>query len=277
MDAPRLDAEVLLAHVLQQDRLNLYLHYDEPVREADRVAYRHLVRQRRTAVPVAYLTGCREFYSLPLHVSPSVLIPRPETEHLVEWSLRFLGARAPDREGRPPRILDVGTGSGNVALALAQHLPEARIVAVDICPRALAVARKNLDGRPDLSGRIALVRGDLLTGFRPGGPGFQLIVSNPPYVSAQDWDRLPPDVREHEPRLALVAGPEGTERLEQILQAALPLLSADGILLLEIGETQAERLRCAAGQQEGIRDVRVFPDYAGKPRVFAAGRGALPA
>jgi len=277
LPSPRLDAEVLLAHVLQQDRLDLYLQYEEPVGETDRTTYRHLVQQRSKAVPVAYLTGHREFYSLSLAVSPSVLIPRPETEHLIDIALRFFRARSADAGKGGIRILDVGTGSGNIPLALAAHLPDARITSVDISARALAVARTNLKAHADLSARICLVRGDLLTAFRKGISGFQAILSNPPYVSAADWENLPPDVREHEPRLALLAGPTGMERLEQLLHAAPPLLAEDGMLLLEVGEDQATSLQRRAEQQEGIREARIFPDYAGKPRVLAASRRTLAA
>ncbi len=276
LQTPRLDAEVLLAHVLQQERLDLYLNYEQPVGEEARKSFRDLVRRRRDAEPVAYLTGSREFFSLPVAVTPSVLIPRPETEHLIEVALRFLQPPSDPFPHSPLHILEIGTGSGNIPLALARHLPGARIVSVDICQDALGVAQENIRSRSDISHRISLVRGDLLTWLREGASGFQLIVSNPPYISAEAWDRLPRDVGGYEPRLALHAGPKGTEILERILDTAIPFLSKEGILLLEIGEDQAERLRKKAEHQEGVQEVRVLPDYAGKPRVLAAGRSPLP-
>jgi len=274
---PRLDAEVLLAHVLRRDRLALYLDYDAPVPEDARRAYRALIRRRRESEPVAYLTGTREFFSLPFVVNRSVLIPRPETEHLVELALRFLRRPYTPESPTPQRILEIGTGCGNIALTLAHHLPEAWVVSVDICPEALAVARRNIHGAPGVKERVSLVRGDLTSWLRQGCSGFHLIVSNPPYVSSHAWERLSPDVRDHEPRAALCGGPRGTEIQERILETALPFLRPNGLLLLEMGADQEAALRDRAEALEGYGTVQVFPDFAGKPRVLAACRALLPA
>jgi len=276
LDTPRLDAEVLLAHALGLDRLRLYLNYEAPVPEDVRGAFRALIQRRRECEPVAYLTGTREFFSLRFTVNPSVLIPRPETEHLVELALRYLRAwqNAP---GRPrPRVLEIGTGCGNIAGALARHFPEARVVATDICRDALAVARENLGALTDASPRVSLVQGDLLAWLRQGHARFRLIVSNPPYVSSPAWESLPRDVRDHEPRTALFGGTQGTEIQERMLETAAPFLEPDGILLLEMGADQADVLRECAQAQGEYRSIRVFPDFAGRPRVLAAGRSDLP-
>ena len=266
----RLDAEVLLAHVLEQDRLALYLHYEDTVPGPALQAYRQLIRRRISHEPIAYITGTREFYSISFAVEPSVLIPRPETEHLVEYVLDRVkeSARAAGEEAL--RLLEIGTGSGNLCISLASHLPQAQIVSLDVSLSAIAVAAKNLRGHPDCSERIRLVQGDLLEGLHPERARFHLIVSNPPYVAAESWDDLAPEVREYEPRTALDGGHRGTEILHRILHDAARFLLPEGALVLEIGEDQAEAMAHAAEETGHYRRSRVLEDYAGKPRVFIA-------
>ena len=277
IDTARLDAEVLLAHALKKRRLDLYNEYLLRVGETERAAFRELVRRRRQAEPVAYITGVREFYSIPLEVDPSVLIPRPETEHLVEYALRFANTAGLAAIGPgAPRVLDVGTGSGNISLALARHMPEARIVSLDVSASALAVAARNRTAQPeDVAGRVSLVQGSLLDCLHPERARFHLIVSNPPYVADAAWQDLPPDVREYEPRRALVAGPRGTEVQELLLRDVWRYLAEHGTLVMEMGYDQSQSLRDAAEAQGSYRDIEVLRDYAGQPRVLVAKRGKL--
>ncbi|MGW8323329.1 MAG: N5-glutamine methyltransferase family protein [Thermodesulfobacteriota bacterium] len=168
------------------------------------------------------------------------------------------------------RLLEIGTGSGNLCIALATYLPQAQIVSLDVSFSAIAVAMKNLRGHPDCSDRIRLVQGDLLEGLHPERARFHLIVSNPPYVPSESWDDLAPEIREYEPRTALDGGPRGTEILHRILRDAARFLLPHGALVLEIGEDQAEAMARVAEETGHYRRSRVLEDYAGKPRVFVA-------
>lgn len=268
LDSPRLDAEVLLAHVLGEERLGLYLQYESTVPTASLQAYRGLIRRRAAREPVAYITGRREFYSISLSVGPSVLIPRPETEHLVEALLGQVQTRTGWAGGETLKILEIGTGSGNLCIALASQLPQARIVSLDISFPALSVAVSNVRAHSECSGRIRLLQGDLFEGLQPEGARFHLIVSNPPYVPAESWNDLPAEVRDFEPRVALDGGRQGTEVLKRILRDAWRHLLPDGALVLEIGEDQAGSLLGLAEETGKYRGSRVLEDYAGKPRVL---------
>ena len=248
----RLDAELLLAHVLDMKRMDLYLAFDQPVAEADRARYRELVRRRaKERWPVAYLTGVREFWSMPFRVTPDVLIPRPETETLVQVVVDL----------KPRRIAELGVGSGCVSAALARELPDAEIVAIDCSPAALDVARQNLASL-GFGDRVELVLASGLAGL--AGP-FDLVVSNPPYVQAGELDGLALELR-HEPRLALDGGPDGLHAMRRLCAEAPALLERSGHLALEIGFGQGdavqELLRAA-----GAASVQIFPDLAGIPRV----------
>jgi len=250
--SPRLDAELLLAHVLDVKRMDLYLAFDQPVAAGDRARYRELVRRRaKERWPVAYLTGVREFWSMPFRVTPDVLIPRPETETLVRVAVDL----------KPRRIAEFGVGSGCVSAALARELPDAEIVAVDCSAAALEVARQNLASL-GFGERVRLVEASGLSGL--DGP-FDLVVSNPPYVRAGEIDGLAPELR-HEPRVALDGGPDGLHAVRCLCAEAPALLERPGYLALEIGFGQAdavdELLRAA-----GAAAVETFPDLAGIPRV----------
>jgi len=261
-ESPRLDAEVLLAFVRGCPRIALYTAFGETVPDAERGRFRDLVKRRGAGEPVAYLVGSREFFSLPLTVSPAVLVPRPETEGLVVRTLDLC------RSADTPRIIDVGTGSGAIAIAVAKHLPRAEITATDISAAALEVARGNAE-RHGVADRIRFVHGDLCGNAE--GP-WTVMVSNPPYVREDEFAGLPRDVREHEPRGALVAGPDGTEVVARLATNAAATLAPGGWLLVEIGPAVADaslRLLAAAGLTAGP----VLKDLAGLPRIVQACRG----
>ena len=261
-DSPRLDAEVLLAHVRGCPRIALYTAFDDVVDEAGRTRFRGLVKRRGEGEPVAYLVGSREFFSLALAVSPAVLIPRPETEGLVVRAIDLC------RPLESPRIADVGTGSGAIAVALAKHLPKAHLVATDISADALAVAQANVT-RHALDGRIELVGCDLLDSPSAAGP-FDCIVSNPPYVRADEFAGLPRDVRDHEPKSALVAGPTGVEVVERLVEAAESRLTKGGWLLVEIGPTTAAAAEGIIARRPGLVPGPTLADMAGLPRIVQA-------
>jgi len=267
IDSPRLEAEILLACALGIRRIDLYVRHDQIVDDAGRARFRDMVRRRQEGCPTAHIVGKKEFYSLDFAVSPATLIPRPDTELLVDEALR---------QAKPltdPLIADIGTGTGCVAVALAHRLPKARIVAVDISPEALETARGNAT-RLGVADRVDFRLGDLLAplaGLRP-----DLIVSNPPYIPTNDIAGLDPGVRDHEPALALDGGPDGLRVIERLAEQALSLLAPGGRLLVEIG----------AGQEDGARGVltragftveSVRKDGGGHPRVVRAGRPSAPA
>jgi release factor glutamine methyltransferase len=264
IETARLDAECLLAFALGLSRMQLYLEFEKPVSPAERAAFRELVRRRGgERVPVAQLTGCKEFWSLALRVTPAVLVPRPETETLVEAALGLL----PDPQA-PARVLDVGTGSGAVALALASERPRARITATDVSPEALEVARANAL-ELGLAERVRFLSGSL---FEPvAGEVFDLVVSNPPYVGEAERPGLAPELL-HEPARALFAGPEGLDLLEPLVRQAAPRLARGGALALELGAGQAERV---AGwcREAGFLSVKKHRDPAGRDRVVTARGG----
>lgn len=243
-------------HVIEDSRAGLLAHPERSMTPGQLSRYRELVDERASGYPLPHLTGEVEFYGLDLAVTPEVLIPRPDSEVLVDLAL----ARS------PKTVVDVGTGSGCIAIALAAHLPEAVVYAIDISPQALAVARDNAE-RHGLDGRIQFIVGDLLD--RRPGP-VDLIVSNPPYVSADEWASLPPSIRDHEPRLALDGGPDGLDVIRRLLSQSQGLLQPGGTLLIEIGASQGEAAREAAETffpENGI-SVRVHPDLAGRDRVL---------
>jgi len=253
-DAPRLEAEVLLAHVTGLPRTALLAHPERSLPAARQIAYRGLLRRRAASHPLPYLTGRVEFYGLELAVTPDVLIPRPETETLVEMAL----------ERRPATVVDVGTGSGCIAVALAVHLPGARVYATDISAPALRVAAANAR-RHGVQDRVRLIRCDLVGPLR--GP-FDLIVSNPPYVAEEEWGHLPRSVRQHEPALALHGGPDGLAVARRLLESAPPLLGPSGALLVEIGAAQGERAAALARSLLPKGHVAIHPDLAGRDRVL---------
>jgi release factor glutamine methyltransferase len=266
-DEPRLDAEVLLAHALGCRRIDLYTRFDETPAEQARAAFRDLVHKRAAGTPVAYLVGRREFFSLSFRVGPDVLIPRPETELLLVALLDLVKQRP---GGGPPEIADVGTGSGILAVAAAKHLPSARLTATDISPAALAIARANAEEH-GVAGRIEFLVGDLLAAV-PAQRRFDFILSNPPYVSEAEFERLPREVKDHEPRVALVAGPRGTEVIERLVPQAAERLRTGGHLLLEISPTIHEAAAAILAAERRLAAASTLRDLARLPRVLVAKR-----
>ena len=282
-ESPRLEAEILLAHARQCPRIRLYAEFDQPVSDAERAVMRELVRRRAAAEPVAYLVGHREFFSLDFEVTPAVLIPRPETETLVMAALDAL------RDVSNPNILDLCTGSGCVAIALAVQRPDARVVATDLSAEALEVARRNAE-KHGVSDRVRFLHGDLFDALRNAtlrtneGPGqeeadawrpwldaFDAIVANPPYVASDEIERLPPDVRLHEPHTALLAGPDGLDVIRRIVAEGLRFLKPGGWLIVEIDPPQDASVTKLM-RLSGFVDVRTLPDTARRPRVVAGRR-----
>jgi len=263
-ETPRLDTEILLAHARGCRRIDLYTRFDDLLNERERAAMRDLVRRRAQSEPVAYLVGHREFFALDFHVTPAVLIPRPDTETLV---LELLDAAKPLAA---PRILDVGTGSGCIAVAAAVNNRSAQITATDLSEAALAVARENAQSHQVLD-RIRFLRGNLFEPCGQEGP-FDVVASNPPYIADREKETLQNDVRRYEPHAALFSGPTGLEILFQIIDEAVSHLTASGALMLEISPEQAaavaERME-STGHYEAIRVVK---DLAGQARVVVSRR-----
>jgi release factor glutamine methyltransferase len=266
--SPRLEAEVLLAHARGCQRIDLYTSFEEPADEALRARFRELVRRRAEGVPVAYLVGHREFYSLDFLVTPDVLIPRPETEFVVLALLDLVkSSGAADRE---ITVADVGTGSGIIAISVARHAPGARVTAIDVSPAALAVARENAR-RLGVADRVEFVESDLLEAIPPERK-FDFIVSNPPYVSDAEMAMLAREVREHEPRLALAAGPTGTAVIERLIPQAAARLAAGGSLLMEISPMLQQRAEALVAADERLELEATLKDQAGLARVVVARR-----
>jgi release factor glutamine methyltransferase len=255
---PRLDAEVLLAEVLGRDRVGLYTHFDQPLAPDELAAYRELIKRRLAGEPVAYLVGRREFRSLELRVDARVLVPRPETETLVDVAL----ARLPDGG----RALDVGTGSGAIALALKAARPSAEVVAVDRSAAAAEVARKNAE-RLGLAVDVRV--GDLLAPAQ--GAPFDVIASNPPYIATADLPSLPEEVR-REPREALDGGADGLAIIRRLIAEAPPLLAPSGTLAMEVGAGQAPAVARLFADAAGWAPAELTRDLAGIERVVAAAR-----
>lgn len=278
-----LAAELLLMHTLGRDRAWLYAHPEHTLGSASAERYFSLIARRAAGVPTQHLTGRQEFWGLEFEVTPDVLIPRPETEHVVEVALARLGppgwnARAAGvADGTGLRIADVGAGSGCIAIALAHQLPGARIVATDISAAALAVARRNA-ARHGVADRIEFIESTLLDCFldsslatRHSSLPFDSIVSNPPYVSRAARDALPREVREYEPAVSLFAGETGAELYPPLIEQAARLLRGGGALVVELGHDSLERVMPLFGA--GWEDVEVTHDLAGIPRVLSARRG----
>lgn len=279
-----LAAELLLMHALGRDRAWMYSHSEEQLDADAAEKYFALLARRAAGEPTQYLTGKQEFWGLEFEVTPAVLIPRPETEHLVEVALERLGLRGIKidlKTGAPTpplRIADVGTGSGCVAVALAHELPHAEIFALDISTSALEVAKRNAS-RHGVADRIQFHESDLLAALFHGSRTtnresqlLDLIVSNPPYIGRNETNQLPREVRDHEPDLALFPGPTGVEIYARLIEQAGSLLHPGGILVLELGRDSAGHVRQVFASQPGWTNLSLTNDLAGIPRVIAAGR-----
>ncbi|MDZ4817561.1 MAG: peptide chain release factor N(5)-glutamine methyltransferase [Planctomycetota bacterium] len=269
-DSPRLDAEVLLAFARGCQRIQLYTAFDEPADEALRTRFRALVKQRADGAPVAYLVGHREFYSMQFVVSTDVLIPRPETEHLVVRLLDLARKLSAERNGAALDICDIGTGSGVIAVVAAKLLPTANIVAIDQSEAALAVAQANAT-KHKVAERITWIQGDLLSEL-PVDAQFDLIASNPPYISQPEYDQLSRTVREYEPREALLGGPTGTEVIARLIPQAASRLRSGGHLLIEVSP-MIEPAVCALIEKEASLVLEpTIKDLAQLPRTVHARR-----
>jgi release factor glutamine methyltransferase len=266
VDSPRLSAQILLAKGLGIDRMGLFLDMDRPLKDAELDAVRPLVARRGRGEPVAYIAGEREFFSMAFGVTPDVLIPRPETEMIVEEALRLF-----PKEGELS-FADLGTGSGCLAVTLAAQFPASRGVALDLSPAALAVARANAE-RHAVHDRLEFVEADFSGLVAPAAPacGFALVVSNPPYVSEEEYAALSPEVARFEPRSALVPRGEGTTGLEAypaVVAAAWKALAPGGVLMLEIGWKQGPEVKHLLEADPFLFEaVAVLPDLAGLDRV----------
>ena len=275
LPTPLLDAEILLANALETTRLRLYTEYQKLVEPEERARFRALVERRSRREPVAYITGRREFYSLELEVGPAVLVPRPETEHLVEVTLAELKSRS---SGSETRILDLGAGSGNIAIAIAVNAPGIRIDAVDSSRAALEVAARNarVHGVDD---RIRFHEGDFLAGA-PAGALYDIVVSNPPYIPLREYESLMADVRLHEPREALIdtrsPGGDGLGFYRELAAGVHALARPGALVAVEVGAPASPGAPSPAAEvaelftSAGLRHERTVRDLAGIERVVAA-------
>lgn len=276
VDNPRLDSEVLLAHLLKLDRVGLYLNFDRPMSSEELASYREMIKRRSAREPLQYITGRQEFWSLDFKVTPDVLIPRPDTEILVEEALKVVSGRWPAVGENRPLILDLCTGSGCIAISLAKELKDAVVFAADASAAALQIARENAETNGVLD-RVVFLKGDLYgaldnrpptTGHRP--LSFDLIASNPPYVKNTDIPDIQAEVRDYEPRMAVDGGHEGLEFYKRIVEGAPDHISPGGWLMMEVGEGQAEAVSRMTGLSNSFEPASIVKDLAGIERVVKA-------
>jgi release factor glutamine methyltransferase len=266
IDSPRLSAELLLSDVLGLKRIELYTHFDKTVAKKELDRLRDLVKRAGQNEPIAYLVGKTEFYSMELLVSPACLIPRPETELLVQRAVEFLRTRD-DKQ----LVCDLCTGCGCIAAAIARNFPNTRIIATDISDSALAMASENIE-KHQLQDKITLLSGDL---FEPLIPQldtgkFDLIVSNPPYVSAAEFENLDKNVKDYEPRLALFAGVDGLDIYRRILEKVDDFLKSDAALIMEIGYAQGPAIKEMLEKSGIFSDIKIEKDFSNNDRIVTA-------
>ena len=262
IDEARLDAEVLLAHVLRMRRLYLYVHLDLNLVEEDINIYKNLLHRRAAHVPVAQLIGNKEFMGLDFNITPDVLIPRPETEIMVQMSIEILGPTK-----TPLTVADIGTGSGAIAVSMLHYLDNVTVDAVDISKPALAVAKSNAE-KLSVANRLKLFEGDLTKPL--AGKTYDAILSNPPYIPTAVIDTLQPEVSQYEPRLALDGGKDGLKYYRRIIDGAVPLLKPDGFLALEVGVDQSEPVRQMLEANGQFDPINVIWDLIGIERIILA-------
>jgi len=268
IDSPRLTAEVLLSHLLTFNRVNLYLNLDQPLNESEISGYRELIRRRLRREPLQYITGIQEFWSMDFIVDPEVLIPRPETELLVEQTIERLDASAVQAD-HLIRILDLGTGCGALAVTLAKEVKRSQILATDISPGAIEIARLNAE-KHGVSDKIEFMQGDLWQPLAGNNITFDLIVSNPPYVSTEEYEDLPPEVRSYEPRLALDGREGGIYHIRRIIEGSPAFLNPGGWLLLEMAPDQTDRALEMIGSMGAFEKKTRIKDYSHRYRVVGA-------
>jgi len=266
VDQPRLCAEMLLAHVLNCQRIDLYVQFDHCPSTSQRTTFKQLFQRCASHEPVAYLTGKAHFYNLELKVSPAVLIPRPETELLVVAALDFLKKIKKEQ----PKVLDLCCGSGCIGLALATHTPDACILGTEISDDALKIAWDNLETH-HLTHQVHLLQSDLYSNLKPGPEHlFDLIVSNPPYVAQADFETLDPVVRNYEPKEALLGGKDGLDCLRRIVKDADAYLKSSGALMLEVAYNQGQDVVALLEQCGYLSDIETHKDHQGHERVVTA-------
>jgi release factor glutamine methyltransferase len=272
VESARLDAELLLGHILGWSRERLWLNHELSVEATQREQFEHALRRRAQREPVAYITGVREFWSLDFCVTPEVLIPRPETELLVELALR--GMRPHKVPGLRLRVIDLGTGAGAIAVSLAKECENVEVWATDLSLGALKVAEGNAR-RHKVEDRIRFLQGDLFEPVMEAKNSFDMIISNPPYVRRNEIKDLPPDVREWEPLLALDGGADGLDVYRRIIKEGAVYLKDGGSMLLEIGADMGNDVSRLFEGNGGYSDISVNADYAGKFRVAVARKRIL--
>jgi len=268
IESPRLCAEVLLAHQLKESRVELYLAFDQPLTTDEIAGYRSLIKRRLKREPLQYITGHQEFWSLDLFISPAVLIPRSETELLVEKAIKLRQGNFLPNNSKP-RILDLGTGSGAIAICLAKEIETAAICASDISFEALAVARTNAKHH-NLDRRIRFCQGDLWQPFSNSPGPFDMIISNPPYIPAEAFKALPPEVRYYEPRIALDGRENGMYFIREIIEGGGAYLKPGGWLLIEMDPDQTERALCLIDSTQSFGYKERLMDYQKKYRLVKA-------
>ena len=268
IDSPRLTAEILLAHKLNVDRITLYLNFDQPLTENELSGYRTLIKRRLQREPLQYIVGVQEFWSLEFAVTPQVLIPRPETELLVEQAIERLKA-VPAEENKPPGILDLGTGCGAIAISLAKAVQQARIWATDISVEALELARLNAE-KHGVSDRITFIQGSLWEPLLDQGLTFDHILSNPPYIATEEFENLSPEVRDYEPRLALDGHNDGMTYIQTIIREAPVFMNPGGWIMLEMAPGQTEKALGLIGEIKEYGEKTRIKDYSHRYRVVMA-------
>ena len=268
IESPRLSAELLLSNVLELKRIELYTNHDKPVTKPDLDKLHKLVKRAGQNEPISYLVGKTEFYSMELLVTPDCLIPRPETELLVQRAIEFLRTR----QGKQS-VCDLCTGCGCIAVAIAKNFPDAHIIATDICDKALSVAARNIQ-KHQLQEKITLLSGDLFDPIIPklDVEKFDLIVCNPPYVSTAEYEKLDKNVKDYEPRLALFAGVDGLDIYRRIIEKVDWFLKSDAALILEIGYAQGQAVRELLERIEIFSEIKIEKDFHNNDRIVIANK-----
>ena len=268
IESPRLCSEVLLSHQLKKSRIELYLEFDQPLRSSEIAGYRSLIKRRLKREPLQYITGHQEFWSLDFLVSPAVLIPRAETEILVEEAIKLKEGNLLGDSGQP-KVLDLGTGSGAIAISLAKEIEGAAIWASDISFEALTVARDNAKHH-NLNSRIEFCQGDLWQPFSSSPIAFDMIISNPPYIPSKAFETLPPEVRDYEPRVALDGRENGMHFIERIIEESGIYLKSGGWLLIEMDPDQTEKALHLIDSTQSFGYKERLMDYRKKYRLIKA-------
>lgn len=262
---PRLDAEVLLADLLDMERIKLYVNFDYPLKKRELNRYRERIIRRVKREPVSYITGHKEFMSLDFHIEKGVLIPRPETEHLVENILDY----CEENELKSPNIVEAGPGSGAVMVSLGHYLAQSRIIGIDISEDAVSLSRKNI-AKHDLADRLKVSRGDLLEPLlKRNKKNVDIVVSNPPYISSEEMNQLSPEVKK-EPKVALQGGEDGLSLYRQLIPQAASVLKSSGLLALEIGYEQGKSIKNIIKKDGNYKEIEIIKDHSKRDRVVFA-------